>query len=223
MTKVPKIIINYKTYEQSTGSKALKLSQYAQEVTDETGIEIAIAPQAVNLAQICEAVDVPVYAQHIDPITPGGHTGSYLPEALIETGISGSLINHSEKRLTLADIDAVVEIIRKNNLTSILCTDNIKTSAACASFEPDYIAIEPPELIGSGVAVSQANPEIVENSVEAIHNVNKDIKVLCGAGISTSDDLVSAMELGADGVLLASGIIKAEDQKQAMLELVDKV
>lgn len=192
-------------------------------MTDETGIEIAIAPQAVNLAQICEAVDVPVYAQHIDPITPGGHTGSYLPEALIETGISGSLINHSEKRLTLADIDAVVEIIRKNNLTSILCTNNIKTSAACASFEPDYIAIEPPELIGSGVAVSQANPEIVENSVEAIHNVNKDIKVLCGAGISTSDDLVSAMELGADGVLLASGIIKAEDQKQAMLELVDKV
>ena len=101
MTKVPKIIINYKTYEQSTGSKALKLSQYAQEVTDETGIEIAIAPQAVNLAQICEAVDVPVYAQHIDPITPGGHTTfllQYFPPVIL---ISSFLFNINSQHIVL--------------------------------------------------------------------------------------------------------------------------
>ena len=176
---------------------------------------MAIAPQAVDLYPIIESVDIPVYAQHMDAITPGGHTGSALPEALYETGIEGSLINHSEKRLTLADIDVVVEKTRQLDLTSVLCTNNVKTSAACA--------IEPPELIGTGIPVSQASPEVVENTVEEIHKINKNISVLCGAGISTGEDMKAALDLGAQGVLLASGIIKAENQKEALIDLVSLI
>ena len=203
MTKkeTPIIILNYKTYAESTGKNAVTLSQYVQEASDETGVNMAIAPQAVDLYPIIEAVDIPVYSQHIDNITPGGHTGSTLPEALKETGITGTLIYHSEQRLTLADIDAIVEKSKQLNLTSVLCTNNVKTSAAAASFNPDYIAIEPPELIGTGIPVSKASPEVVEKTEEELHKINNNIPVLCGAGISTGEDMKAALELGAEGVL----------------------
>ncbi|MBE6494170.1 MAG: triose-phosphate isomerase [Methanosphaera stadtmanae] len=225
MTKseTPIIILNYKTYVESTGKNAVQLSKYVQEASEESGINMAIAPQAVDLYPIINEVDIPVYSQHMDAITPGSHTGSTLPEAVMETGVTGTLINHSEQRLTLADIDSVVTKTKELNLKSVLCTNNVKTSAAVAVFNPDYIAIEPPELIGSGIPVSKANPEIVENTVEEIHKINKDISVLCGAGISTGEDMKAALELGTEGVLLASGIIKADDQKQALLDLVSLI
>ncbi|OED30575.1 triose-phosphate isomerase [Methanosphaera sp. WGK6] len=225
MTKneTPIIILNYKTYAESSGKNAVKLSQSVQEASDETGINMAIAPQTVDLYPIMDVVDIPVYAQHIDPITPGGHTGSTLPEALKEANINGTLINHSEQRLTLADIDTVVEKTKELDLTSVLCTNNVKTSAAVASFNPDFIAIEPPELIGTGIPVSKASPEVVENTVTEIHKINSEIPVLCGAGISTGEDMKAALELGAEGVLLASGIIKAKDQKQALIDLVSLI
>lgn len=219
----PIIILNYKTYVESTGKNAIQLSQYVEEASQESGVNMAIAPQAVDLYNIIEAVDIPVYAQHIDPITPGGHTGSTLPEAIKEANVTGTLINHSEQRLTLADIDAAVEKTRQLELTSVLCTNNVKTSAAAASFNPDYIAIEPPELIGTGIPVSKANPEVVEKTVEEIHKINDNISVLCGAGITTGEDMKAALELGAEGVLLASGIIKAENQKEALLDLVSLI
>lgn len=223
MSKTPIIILNYKTYMESTGKNALQLSKYVQEASEETGINMAIAPQAVDLYPIINQVDIPVYSQHMDAITPGGHTGSTLPEAIKETGATGSLINHSEQRLTIADIETVVEKTKELELTSVLCTNNVQTSVAAATFNPDYIAIEPPELIGTGIPVSQANPEIVENTVNQIHNINKETKVLCGAGITTGEDMKAALELGTHGVLLASGIIKAEDQKQALLDLVSLI
>ncbi len=158
-----------------------------------------------------------------DPITPGGHTGSNLIETLIEAGISGSLINHSENRMKLADIDEVIQLCKQNDIESCVCTNNIATSKAIATFSPDAVAVEPPELIGTGIPVSQAQPEVVEDSVKGVKSINKKIKVLCGAGISTGDDMKAAMDLGADGVLLASGIVKAENPKEALLDLVSKL
>ena len=174
MSKTPIIILNYKTYIESTGKNAVQLSKYVQEASEESGISMAIAPQAVDIYPIIKEVDIPVYSQHMDAITPGGHTGSTLAEAIKETGATGTLINHSEQRLTLADIDTIVEKTKQLELTSILCTNNVKTSAAVASFNPDYIAIEPPELIGTGIPVSQANPEIVENTVKEIHKIKAE-------------------------------------------------
>ena len=138
-------------------------------------------------------------------------------------GISGSLINHSENRMKLADIDEVIQLCKQNDIESCVCTNNIATSKAIATFSPDAVAVEPPELIGTGIPVSQAQPEVVEDSVKGVKSINKKIKVLCGAGISTGDDMKAAMDLGADGVLLASGIVKAKNPKEALLDLVSKL
>jgi triosephosphate isomerase len=108
-------------------------------------------------------------------------------------------------------------------MVSVLCTNNIETSAAASTLKPDFVAIEPPELIGSGIPVSKAEPEIVKGTVDIIHEINPKIAVLCGAGISTGEDMKAAMDLGTEGVLLASGIIMAKDPKEALLNLVSKI
>lgn len=219
----PIVILNYKTYLESSGENALELARALKSASEESGITMVAAPQAADIYRIQDQISLPIFAQHIDPITPGGHTGSNLIETLIEAGISGSLINHSENRMKLADIDEVIQLCKQNDIESCVCTNNIATSKAIATFSPDAVAVEPPELIGTGIPVSQAQPEVVEDSVKGVKSINKKIKVLCGAGISTGDDMKVAMDLGADGVLLASGIVKAENPKEALLDLVSKL
>ena len=219
----PIVILNYKTYLESSGENALELARALKSASEESGITMVAAPQAADIYRIQDQISLPIFAQHIDPITPGGHTGSNLIETLIEAGISGSLINHSENRMKLADIDEVIQLSKQNDIESCVCTNNIATSKAIATFSPDAVAVEPPELIGTGIPVSQAQPEVVEDSVKGVKSINKKIKVLCGAGISTGDDMKAAMDLGADGVLLASGIVKAENPKEALLDLVSKL
>ena len=213
----PIVILNYKTYLESSGENALELARALKSASEESGITMVAAPQAADIYRIQDQISLPIFAQHIDPITPGGHTGSNLIETLIEAGISGSLINHSENRMKLADIDEVIQLCKQNDIESCVCTNNIATSKAIATFSPDAVAVEPPELIGTGIPVSQAQPEVVEDSVKGVKSINKKIKVLCGAGISTGDDMKAAMDLGADGVLLASGIVKAENPKKLYL------
>lgn len=219
----PIVILNYKTYLESSGENALELARALKSASEESGITMVAAPQAADIYRIQDQISLPIFAQHIDPITPGGHTGSNLIETLIEAGISGSLINHSENRMKLADIGEVIQLCKQNDIESCVCTNNIATSKAIATFSPDAVAVEPPELIGTGIPVSQAQPEVVEDSVKGVKSINKKIKVLCGAGISTGDDMKAAMDLGADGVLLASGIVKAENPKEALLDLVSKL
>ena len=219
----PIVILNYKTYLESSGENALELARALKSASEESGITMVAAPQAADIYRIQDQISLPIFAQHIDPITPGGHTGSNLIETLIEAGISGSLINHSGNRMKLADIDEVIQLCKQNDIESCVCTNNIATSKAIATFSPDAVAVEPPELIGTGIPVSQAQPEVVEDSVKGVKSINKKIKVLCGAGISTGDDMKAAMDLGADGVLLASGIVKAENPKEALLDLVSKL
>ncbi|MBI5680244.1 MAG: triose-phosphate isomerase [Methanobacterium sp.] len=221
--ETPIVILNFKTYLESTGENALKLAENCQSVAEETGVNIMVAPQHGDIYRISNELDIPVLSQHMDSIDAGGHTGSILPECVKEAGAVGTLINHSEQRLQLFDIDAVVKKTFSLGMSSVVCTNNIETSSAAATLNPDFVAIEPPELIGSGIPVSQAEPEIVEKTVELIHHINPQVRVLCGAGISTGDDLKAAIDLGSEGVLLASGIILADDSKQALLDLVSKI
>ncbi|MDR0900082.1 MAG: triose-phosphate isomerase [Methanobrevibacter sp.] len=221
--KAPIVILNFKTYLESSGEKALELSKALESVSYESGITMVAAPQTTDIFRINDETNIPIFAQHIDPVSPGGNTGSNLMEALIESGINGTLLNHSEQRMRLADIAEVIQRTKEQKITSVVCTNNIETSAAAATLNPEFVAVEPPELIGSGIPVSQAEPEIVEGTVNKVKEINKKIKVLCGAGIATGDDMKAAMDLGASGVLLASGIILSKNPKTALLDLVSKI
>lgn len=219
--RTPIIIVNFKTYSEATGRRALKLAKDAEKASLESGACIAVAPQFVDIPSIVEAVEIPVFAQHIDPVKPGSHTGHILPEAVKEAGAVGTLINHSERRLRLADIDAAIKRARDVGLTSLVCTNNADVSASAAALRPDMIAVEPPELIGTGIPVSKAKPEVVTGTVELVKRINPEVVILCGAGITNRDDVSAAITLGTEGVLVASGIVKAKDPYKVMLEFAE--
>lgn len=221
--RTPIIIVNFKTYSEATGRRALKLAEDAEKASLESGVCIAVAPQFVDIPPIVEAVEIPVFAQHIDPIKPGSHTGHILPEAVKEAGAVGTLINHSERRLKLADIDAAVKRARDVGLTSLVCTNNADVSASAAALKPDMIAVEPPELIGTGIPVSKAKPEVVTGTVDLVKRINPNVVILCGAGITSPDDVSAAITLGTEGVLVASGIVKAKDPYKVMVEFAEAI
>lgn len=128
------------------------------------------------------------------------------------------MINHSERRLKLAEIDATVKMTRDMQLASVVCTNNAKVSASAAALRPDFIAIEPPELIGTGTPVSQAKPEIIIKTETLVKQINPEVIILCGAGITKGDDVTAALRLGTKGVLVASGIVKAKEPKKVLLD-----
>lgn len=223
MVKKPLIVLNFKTYTEGMGDNAVRMAKYCEEVSDESGIEIIAVPQIPDIALVAGSVKIPVYAQHIDGVGAGGYTGHITADCVRSAGAQGCLVNHSERRLLLADVDSAIQSAKKAGLTVIACTNNISVTSAAAALSPEYVAIEPPALIGSGIPVSKADPDIVTGSVEAVKKVNPNVKVLCGAGISSEDDVAAALELGTYGVLLASGVIKAKDQKAALIDLIGKV
>ncbi|HUU74933.1 MAG TPA: triose-phosphate isomerase [Methanoregulaceae archaeon] len=214
------ILINLKTYLEGTGQRAQHIAGAAQQVAEESGVVIGIAPSYMNIHPISMHYDLPVYSQHIDGAQAGAHTGFVTADAIFQAGATGSLVNHSERRLNLADIDAAVEALRERGLVSVICSNNVATSAAAAALNPDYVAIEPPELIGGTVSVSKANPEIITRSVAAVQKVNPNVKILTGAGIQSGECVKIALDLGTSGVLLASSVVKAKAPITVLRDLV---
>ena len=214
------IVLNFKTYRESTGVEALRLAEICEDISEEYSVRMVVVPQVADIHAISKAVKIPVFAQHVDGVGYGGFTGHITAASLKAAGASGSLINHSERRLKLADIDAAIMACKSFDLKTIVCTNNVATTQAAAALKPDYVAVEPPELIGSGIPVSKANPDVIRGSVVAVKTIAPSVGVLCGAGITHGEDLRSALDLGSEGVLLASGIIKAKDQRKALEDLV---
>jgi triosephosphate isomerase len=129
-------------------------------------------------------------------------------------------VNHSEYRLSIADIEKNVTALRSEGMISCVCSNNVATTSAVATLGPDFVAIEPPELIGGTVSVSEANPDIITESVKAVQKINPDVQVLTGAGIHSGKCVKTAIDLGTQGVLLASSVVKAEDPASVLRDLV---
>lgn len=221
--KYPVILVNFKAYRESTGKNALRLAMIAEEVSRETGVNIALAPQFCDIRLLTEAVSLPIFSQHIDPVPFGGFTGCVLPEAVKEAGAVGTLINHSEKQLRLADIAEIIRRSREVGLLSAVCANNELVSVAVATLNPDIVSVEPPELIGSGVAVSKTQPQLITRTIEGVKRVNQSVHILCGAGISSGEDVATAIRLGSEGVLLASGVVKASDPRTVLMNMAKSV
>lgn len=219
--QTPIIIINFKTYLEATGRRAVELAKKAEKVNNETKVLIGVAPQFADIATVAKATKVPVFAQHIDAIKPGSYTGHVLAESVKEAGAVGTLINHSERQLKLSEIDEAVNIAREKGLISVVCANNPNISAAVAALNPDVIVIEPPELIGTGIPVSKAKPEVVTNTISLVRKINSKVVILCGAGITNGEDVAAALRLGTQGILVASGVVKAKDPYRVLREFAE--
>lgn len=210
------LVINFKNYSDASGAKTIELAQAAQQVARKLKVEIVLAPPQGSLALVAKSVDIPVVCQHVDDAKEGSTTGFFVPEIAKLCGASGSLINHSEHRIDIQTIENLVKRLRGLDMASIVCARTPDEVAKIASFSPDFIAIEPPELIGSGRAVSKENPAIITDSIKAASGRSR---VICGAGITDKGDVAKAMELGSHGILVASGVVKAKSWPEKIAEL----
>jgi triosephosphate isomerase (TIM) len=215
--------VNFKTYIEATGKRGVELAKIADRVSRDSGVTLAVAPQFTDLKTVTEAVEIPVFSQHIDPIKPGAYTGHILADAVKAAGASGTILNHSEKHIKISEIEEILSLARVSDLASVVCTDTPGVGAAVASLSPDMIAIEPPDLIGTGVAVSKARPELITNAIKRIRSVNGSVDILCGAGVSTAADVGKALELGTHGVLVSSSVVKGTNPGQLLENMTDEV
>jgi triosephosphate isomerase len=184
------------------------------------GVAAAIAPSAFDLGRLAGELRIPVLAQHTDSVDPGARTGALLAESIASSGGKGSLLNHSEHPLSPEDVGAAVTRLRSVGLAPVLCARNVDAARRLAEFHPPYLAIEPPELIGGDRSVSTERPEIVEGTVRAVKAIAPSTHVLCGAGIHDRRDVALALELGSEGVLVASAVACASDPARVLAELL---
>ncbi len=210
-------IINAKNYEEIAGDKIIKFVKTAEKISKKYKIKIAIAPPQHLIGLVAKS-SIPILAQHIDDSKVGSTTGFIIPELLKKSKVGGSLINHSEHRISSKEIEKLVLKLKELKMISVLCVKNVAETRKYAKLNPNYIAIEPPELIGSGKAVSKERPELITKAADAVKAAKNNTKLLCGAGIVSGEDVAKAVELGSKGILVASGIVKAKDWDKIMSE-----
>ena len=203
-------IINCKNYEEIAGEKIIKLAKIAEKISKKYKIKIAIAPPH-HLIPLITKFGIIVLAQHLDDKKIGSTTGFMIPEIIKKSKIDGSIINHSEHRITESEIKNLVKRLKKLKLKTIVCVKNVSEAKKYAKINPTFIAIEPPELIGTGRAISTEKPQLITNSINAVQSAKNSTKLLCGAGIVSAEDVSRAVELGSKGILVASGVIKAKN------------
>ena len=215
----PVFIINFKNYSEILGEGAVRLAKTAEVVSETIEVEFILAPPVPRLNSVASVVRLPVFSQSVGNQQEGKSTGAIIPEALKASGCTGSIINHSESRVPLETIRDVIPRMKGLGLSSCVCGEDAKEIVTMAGFAPEYLAVEPPELIGSGIAVSRARPELIRESVSFAKGAGYAGRLLCGAGIVTGEDARAAVKLGMDGILVASSVVRSKDWESKIREL----
>ena len=215
----PLIVVNFKTYATAMGQKAVQLAQ-AMERASREHVRMVAVVSAFDLHAVKQAApSLEVWSQHLDPVGQGSFTGWLQPDNAIGRGAQGTIINHAEHKV---EIDHVQNLMQQlpDNFPICACAADVNEAHHLAELGPTFIAVEPPELIGGDISVTTADPAIVSDTVNAVRKINPDVRVLCGAGVKDGQDVKTAVELGAHGVLLASGVTKAADVDAVLADLV---
>ena len=212
------VVVNFKTYQEAHGASAVSLARIMEGI--ETNARLVAAVSPLDLAQVVQAApNLEVWCQHIDPIGFGSNTGWINPDTAIHWGATGTLINHAEHKVSLEHVAMLLDQVPED-FQVCACAADTDEARALAALVPTYVAVEPPELIGGDVSVTSADPGIVSRTADAVRETDERVRVLCGAGVKTGEDVEMAVELGTSGVLLASGVTKAADQEDSLKDLV---
>ena len=164
----PIIIVNLKAYEQGYGANGYDLCKIMEEIALEHKVNLAAAVSPIDLVDFSDNFDIPIFAQHVDGVNFGSHTGAILPEAVRYSGAAGTLVNHAECQMSWEEIEKTINRCKELDLLTVLCTADIDSSERGSYLSPDMIAVEPPELIGGDISVSTAKPEIISDTVKVV-------------------------------------------------------
>ncbi|OGM33090.1 hypothetical protein A2803_02015 [Candidatus Woesebacteria bacterium RIFCSPHIGHO2_01_FULL_44_21] len=215
------LFVNFKTYKESSGERVFDLVSQVEAASREAGIKVVAVVQATDIRETTMTSGLEIWAQHVDAVEFGAHTGAILPEAVLADGASGTFLNHSENKFEkFEELKSAVGHCKKLGLKTLVFAADLKELEKVLGLNPDFAAYEPPELVGSKTtSVAEAKPEVVAKAVELAHEAR--IPLIVGAGIKSQKDVRVSVSLGADGVAVASDIVKAHDPKKETLELLE--
>jgi len=218
--EAPLVVVNFKTYTSALASAADRLGKQMADV--KTNARMVAVTSAFDLSSVSSIDGLEVWSQHLDPVGQGSHTGWLEPETAISRGATGTIINHAEHKVSLDHVRDLIAMLPEG-FPVCACAADVTEARALAKLGPTFIAVEPPELIGGDISVTTADPTIVSDTVAAVKEVNPNVRVLCGAGVKNGQDVATAIALGAEGVLLASGVTKANDPQAVLEDLVSQL
>lgn len=203
------------------GAEAVRLARTADALCEELGVTIVFDPQPVDIPAVAAATrSLSVWAQHLDPVRPGRGVGAVLAEAIRDAGATGTLLNHSERRMTLTDLAAAIRRAREVGLNTMVFADSPEEAGAVARLGPDIVLAEPPELIAGAESAATRMRDFVRDAVDEVASVDPSIIVMCGAGVQGPDDVAAMMRLGVGGTGSSSGILRAADPLGRMTGMV---
>ncbi len=214
---VPRLLINFKNYKNSTGFNALKLANLIEKVSIQKNFVIGICVNALELKDVLRKVNIPVFLQHCDYNSFGAHTGAIVPELVKESLASGVLLNHIEKKLSEDVLIKTVQRCKSIGLKTLICVENIEMIKKILSFSPDMLLVEHFDSLGSCVSITEKMPDFIKERAELIGRDN----FMIGAGISKGTHIKKALKMGAYGVIVSSSVVNAKSQKEKLIELVD--
>lgn len=197
------------------GEKMLRLAQVIDKTAMKYDLDVIVTPQYTDISLLANNTErILVFAQHMDPLPVGRGLGSVLPEAVKAAGAVGVMLNHAEKKLTLDVVEKTIARADEVGLATIVCADTVEELTAIAKLGPNLLVAEPTELIGTG---KTSDSNYVIETIKQVREINPDIMVLQGAGISNGQDVYNTIKLGAQATGSTSGILKAADP-EAMVE-----
>ena len=207
------IFLNFKTYPETSDKKAIKLCQLIKNI--HSPVKIIPCLQTSDIKQVTKNIELPVWAQHLDPVELGKNTGYIAPEAVKQDGATGTLLNHSEHPLKPSTITQTINLCRQHQLKVMVITDSLEQIQSITKLKPNYLGFEDPKLIGGPIPMVQAHPDLIKKAVALSSQ-----PLVVGGGIRSTIDVQVALKLGAKGVLVASEFAKSKDPQATLLELV---
>lgn len=233
-----KIFVNFKTYPQGTGERAVELARVCGEVSKELKVsevskesEVQIIPvvQIADVFRIKQEVDIPIWVQHLDWQEQGQFTGWVNLEAVVKAGASGTLLNHSEHQMPPGTIKHVLDRVQSSkacpelvegfkvqSFETMVCCKTLGQMERLVKLKPDFIGYEIEELIGGKISITDLDPKAIKHAIEICGN----IPLVVGAGINKMEDMQKTRELGAKGVLISSAVVLAERPKEKLNALL---
>lgn len=227
----PRLVINLK--QHVLGRDVENYIWKVAPLTREYNQSLIICPALVDLERATRALkdtgkhNIQLYAQKVDSAARGDSaTGAVSPDSLKELGIHGSLLNHKEARIYgsgpqhnpdgYSRLVSTMEAAVNRDLYLIVCADGAETAARIAKEVNDRdlghrvaIAVEWDEFIGKRISMVKERPDEIRAGVAAVQQIVPRVPVYCGAGVETAEDILKAIEMGAQGALAATGFTKA--------------
>lgn len=217
--KTPFFIVNPKSYLYGDELKELAIAADKFSVKYNVTVFFTVPTAELNIiAELC--TNLIITAQHLGNITIGDSMGKVFAESLYYAGARAAVINHADNLLTFPELVQAIEIARKNNIVSIVCTNTLVEAELMAYLNPNIILTEETDLIGTKKTSSD---EYVRKGINRIKTINPNVLVEQGAGIRTEEDVARLLELGSDGVGVTSGIIKAKNPIKMMESMIKQV